>query len=495
MKKSGKIIFWIGIFLIILTNILSKPLTDLDEMWNFNVARCISNGLVPYRDINMVSTPLLGFVVSIFLKIFGQEMFVTRILAVFLSLGILILIYFILKKVGIKESISGVIVLAITGIMSESFCLDYNFFTVLLALFIILLELKNNKNPKITKNILIGVLGGLCVCTKQSIGMLICFVIIINQFFFIKSKKDVKSTLKNIGFRIIGMIIPIAIFVIYLLINNAFNDFLDYCVYGISTFSNKISYSNLINSKDIIIKIFSIIMPLTIIVSVIINIVKKCLKKEDSIWYILTIYSIPIFAVAFPISDKIHLLIGILPTIILLIYSMSLLIKKIEFLKSKYVSELLDIIYIASIIVCTLYIEFTYSDTLSNLSKYRKLNHFKYITVSEYLSTDIEEINEYINTAEKKVYILDATAAVYMIPNDKYNKNYDMFLKGNLGSGGEEAQIENIKNEDALYLIMKDGVSRNWQTPENVRAYIKENLNYKGTVGTFDIYENNIRNK
>ena len=53
----------------------------------------------------------------------------------------------------------------------------------------------------------------------------------------------------------------------------------------------------------------------------------------------------------------------------------------------------------------------------------------------------IKEIEEYIDLSEKKVYILDATAALYMIPIDRYNKNYDLFLIGNLGKDGEEGQI------------------------------------------------------
>ena len=492
MKKSGNIIFWIGIFLIILTSILSKPLANLDEMWNFNVARCISDGLVPYKDISMVSTPLLGFITALFLKIFGSQMFVTRVLATILSLVILILISSILKKVGIKKSIAGIIVLSITWIMRDVFCLDYNFFIIFLTLILILLELKSKEKSTIITQILIGFIGGLCILTKQSMGLIICFTLVINQFFFIKGKKDVKQILKNIAFRIIGIIIPISVFAIYLLINNAFYDFMNYCVYGLSTFSNKIPYDNLINSGDIVIKIFSILMPIVIIVCAILNIVKKCLKKEDLDLFILNIYSVSLFFMIYPISDKIHFLIGVIPTYILLVYGLSLLIKKVPFLRANSVSEILDIVYTISIIAVTLYIEITYSETLSNLSKYTKLNHFKYITVSNSFCNSIENVNNYINTANKKVYILDATATVYMISNEKYNKNYDMFLKGNLGAGGESAQIENIKNEDALYLIMKDEFSRNWQNPEEVRSYIKENLNCIGEVEIFDIYENKI---
>ena len=102
----------------------------------------------------------------------------------------------------------------------------------------------------------------------------------------------------------------------------------------------------------------------------------------------------------------------------------------------------------------------------------------------------IKEVEEYIKSQEKDVYILDASAVWYMIPIDRYNKNYDMFNKGNLGSKGEEGQIEALKNtENKIILIKKDGISRNWQNPEEVRKYIKENMKKTGQVRIFDIYE------
>ena len=45
-----------------------------------------------------------------------------------------------------------------------------------------------------------------------------------------------------------------------------------------------------------------------------------------------------------------------------------------------------------------------------------------------YFQNNIEQEKE-----NKKVYILDAEAAIYMIPINNYNKDYDMFLKGNIG--------------------------------------------------------------
>ena len=91
----------------------------------------------------------------------------------------------------------------------------------------------------------------------------------------------------------------------------------------------------------------------------------------------------------------------------------------------------------------------------------------------------------------KNVYILDAEAAIYMIPLDKYNKDYDMFLKGNIGKDGEEGQIEKIKQRDesTLYLIRKENMRSNWQTPMNVVKYIRNNLEKIDDIEIYDVYK------
>ena len=65
-----------------------------------------------------------------------------------------------------------------------------------------------------------------------------------------------------------------------------------------------------------------------------------------------------------------------------------------------------------------------------------------------------------------------------------------MFLKGNLGSNGEEGQIERLEEkENIIVLIKSDGVALNWQNPNKVRDYIKNNMEYVGTVLYFDVYK------
>ena len=99
-------------------------------------------------------------------------------------------------------------------------------------------------------------------------------------------------------------------------------------------------------------------------------------------------------------------------------------------------------------------------------------------------------MDTFILTSKDDVKILDASAALYMIPIDKYNKNYDLLLKGNLGKDGEEKIIAEIESsKDVKYSILQDKYHKNWQTPLQVINNVKENKNKTGTIGDFDIYE------
>ena len=73
IRKIGKngLIFLI-LLIIIAPIILTKEIGDLDELWNYNFARNVFDGLIPYRDFNMVQTPMLPIIASIGLKIFRK---------------------------------------------------------------------------------------------------------------------------------------------------------------------------------------------------------------------------------------------------------------------------------------------------------------------------------------------------------------------------------------------------------------------------------------
>jgi len=301
--------------------------------------------------------------------------------------------------------------------------------------------------------------------------------------------------------RIIGILIPVIILVIYLSISGAILDFIDYAILGISTFTNKISYFGLFQDENIEIRILSILVPMTIVTMAIILIISKFVKKENKeIQNILTIfiYSLSIIVVMYPISDKIHFLIGSFIAIIGLAYIICLLVKKI-YNKINYEKKY-KLYKIVSLLVWLGIFVWITTTGVNNIYKYVKIEknikipHYKNIEVWEELTDKINSIDNYILTKEKEgksVYILDAEAAIYMIPLDKYNKDYDMFLKGNIGKEGEEGQIQKIrqKKENEIYLIRNKNIKANWQTPLKVTQYIRDNLDKTGEIETYEIYK------
>lgn len=145
MKKKN-ILLCIFIFIAVFSVIIIKPISNLDELWNYNTARAISEGLIPYKDISMITTPLLPMVTAIFLKLIANEVIVSRILAAVLWTGILFTIYKILI-VLIKEENTSLIATALIGILfRDIYCIDYNILVLFIALIILYQELKDIKN-------------------------------------------------------------------------------------------------------------------------------------------------------------------------------------------------------------------------------------------------------------------------------------------------------------------------------------------------------------
>ena len=127
LNKTFMCAFFILIFIFILCEQLNKYPTNLDELWNYNTARCIKNGLIPYKDISMITTPLFPTMFAICLKIFGDNLFVFRIIGAVLFTLILIFTYKIFYELLKKQSIAIIFTGIICFALFQYFMVDYNF--------------------------------------------------------------------------------------------------------------------------------------------------------------------------------------------------------------------------------------------------------------------------------------------------------------------------------------------------------------------------------
>ena len=507
-KKIINILIQFSIFalslVLFLVARLTAPATDLDEVWNYNTANAFAMGLIPYKQVSMITTPLLPMINSIFLKIVFNGIITYRVVMGIIFALIVLFIYLIIRELSSKKLLSYICAFFIGTLLINKFLLDYNYLFLLIVLMIAFLEvrdLKKNENFNFNHNLCVGLLTGLAFLTKQTIGLLLIIVVIFEVFIYMKKIGfDLKLTkfIKLIGVRIFGMMIPIAMFLIYLGVNEAFNDFINYAIKGVREFSNNVPYYRLLNSTDYKIAIISrlfIIVYGSLFITFILECVKNKKMKDGLInIYILAICSIPVIAIIYPISDDFHLIVASVFVLIVVAYLLIFLLNEIN----KFVK--FDVFYKKLLLIGLLFIIILIS--LKNVIIERNLNikenvlvpfkHYEGIYVPEYLSNRISDVTDkvrsYSNFGRESI-IVDAEAAIYDVVLNRYKKNYDMLLIGNIGENGVEKIINEIKDSHNVYYFIKNPqYVLNWQLPEDIVDYIRNNLKYHETVSVFDVY-------
>jgi membrane protein len=507
-KKIINILIQFSIFalslVLFLVARLTAPATDLDEVWNYNTANAFAMGLIPYKQVSMITTPLLPMINSIFLKIVFNGIITYRVLMGIVFALIVLFIYLIIRELSSKKLLSYICAFFIGTLLINKFLLDYNYLFLLIVLMIAFLEvrdLKKNENFNFNHNLCVGLLTGLAFLTKQTIGLLLIIVVIFEVFIYMKKIGfDLKFTkfIKLIGVRIFGMMIPITIFLIYLGVNGAFNDFINYAIKGVKEFSNNVPYYRLFDSNDKVVSIISrlfIIVYIPLFITFILECVKnKKMKDELMNIYVLAICSIPVIAIIYPISDDFHLIVASVFALTVVAYLLIFLLNEID----KFVK--IDVFYKKLLLIGLLFIIILIS--FKNAIIERNLNikenvlvsfkHYEGIYVPKYLSNRISDVTDkvrlYSNSGRESI-IIDAEAAIYDIVLNKYKKNYDMLLIGNIGERGVEKIINEIKDSHNVYYFVKNPqYALNWQLPEDIIDYIRNNLKYHETVSVFDVY-------
>ena len=91
---------------VILSFIILEPISDLDEIWNYNTARAILEGLIPYKEVSMITTPLVPLINAFFLLLLGNQVLTIRVVASILCASILFLTFNIFRKIFKETNIS-----------------------------------------------------------------------------------------------------------------------------------------------------------------------------------------------------------------------------------------------------------------------------------------------------------------------------------------------------------------------------------------------------
>ena len=317
-----------------------------------------------------------------------------------------------MKLLKIKMFFKYSSIFIITCLLLFKCYLDYNFIQLILILLLIYLSLKNINYKDKKLNVLIPVIAGFTIINKQSTGVIVCIVTLL--LMFLNDKKNWKFILREIGL----MLIPIVLFLIYLLLSNSLVYFYDLSILGMATFSNKL-----------IIPFCAIVLIIGYILMTILLIMYK--ERELTIIYW---YAIAGLFVVVPILDIIH---STLALVILLVFMTYILDKKIGNLFDSYGLLLTIVIMIMISGVNNVY---------SFFNSYRiQSGIYKNIPDTLQLSGNIENVSQFIlrESKERDVYIADFTSPLYNLNINRYTKYFDLFMNGNFGVSGEK-ELYNI---------------------------------------------------
>lgn len=439
MKKNIKIYF---IFLISLILIAIFSQVDLDGVWEYGFSYNISQGLVPYKDFNMVVGPLYNLVFSIPMIFFGNNFYVFELMHCIIYAVIFTILYKRIEK-------NSIYILLLLGLLF-TLC-GYNSFCVMLVLLILYLLDSKSKY----KDYLIGIIIGIIFMTKHNIG------IYFSILYLILSKNKIKS--------ILSIMVPIIPILIYLYINNALYGYIDFCYLGIGSFVENIWADPL--------SLICFIVALIILIKELIK-YKNSNKEDKKILYVAVF-----FMFVFPILDQGHVVPILIPLAYYLFTNNEKISKKTIFLTKYFIV----IGYIATTILMGFKSEINFHN-----------DYLKYQMIPKNFNYYLEKYDEYLKNIsnDNKVYLLVENSYAIKLYRNELPQMFDLINEGNLGSDSNKyikIMADDCKENKCTFILDNRFFKKKkyFQYLRMFKDYVIDNYNYYETIPSKDrIYRN-----
>ena len=171
-KKHTDLIVFAVILTASLLHICLNNLASLDELWNYNFARQIGMGMLPYRDYNMVQTPLYAMVMSLPLLL-HRSLFVYRLVCSLL-VAVQSFVFYKALVAGTKNRL-----LALPFILISILLVDYTSYNTLFLLLALLAYYVIIKGQFQKHALILGMLGALSIFSRQTSGSILFLILFI----------------------------------------------------------------------------------------------------------------------------------------------------------------------------------------------------------------------------------------------------------------------------------------------------------------------------
>ncbi len=437
IKKNYKLVLMFVLFFIVNCIYSYQNCSSYDTLWNYSFSHAIRIGEIPYLDFNTISTPFYSFLMSI--GLFVCDDFLMFLIEHNILVTILFCIF--IKMYGSKGWIMFPVLTLPFFVQLNA---TYNFFSFFLIVLLVYFEQENKSDS------LIGILLGLLIITKHTIGLPILICSLISTWNKNKSFK-----------RFVFATIPLLFLFVYLLITKSLFSFIDLCILGLLDFGDN-NHSNFN---------FFILVCCFLAVVLIVLIIRNPKKISNY-------YALGSFSFCVPLFDWYHF--GLFFGIIIFIN-----IDKIN-LPGKYVRNL-SIFFVALI---AFFYHLMIPNKFDQLTFYGT-NNLKYLIIKkEDKDNDYKIIDKY--KQYDNAYMLDDISVRYDLATNKNICYFDVLLKGNFGYDGTKKMIKKIsKMHDVYFFIDRKKYLVNPSNTQFDRDIIKYTMNNSlkvDSVVNFDIY-------
>lgn len=421
-----------------------------DQIYNYGFSYAVSRGEIPYRDFNMIIPPLGAFIYAIPFVFFGQSLVVFNL---FQAGMLCVMFHFLFKLFGKNAWIALIVLfLPIPVPCVTVFFQGYNFLLILELIIILYLE-KYKKS-----DYLVGVLLGLAILSKQTVGFLMCLPSLVYLF------KDYRKVLK----RIAGFLIPCGIFLIYLLVTGSFVSFFDMCLFGMFDFVNENG-----GLKRYLLDFYFYLFIIEIIA--LIFYIWKVRKNKDELFK--AIYILLFASISVPLFDYNHV------SYFSFVFSL-LFIDKI---KIKYNNFGFNACLFSSA-VAVIWFLFIWDFGMPNMVNF---NNYELALMPKKNALEFEEVTDFMEKHENSIILSENSYLVKIILDDDIT-HYDLLNYGNHGYKGTDKLIKRFKKEKDMYIVINtESYERNsvrMQFNKEFVTYVMDNCKKIDSIGVHDIY-------
>jgi hypothetical protein len=459
-----------------------RGLTYYDEGYILNAALRTAHGQIPYKDFDMVYTPISFVYTAGFLKVFGESVLSER-------LGVLVLTFFSLTAIVIliRKFTKNIWLIALSVLFFIAWGpthLNFAWPVMFAACFLLyatlfyLLGIKRNSKKFF---FLTGLMTVLVFLSKQNFGAGV-FVVFLIALIFLKSANK-KIFLKHY---LLGVISLSTIYFLYLLITSSLLPFIqNMYLYTLKrVVLDKGLDTPFLYEGSFIARVAKLIfytLPLTISIAC-----SWIVYKRDK-----NMLFIPLLIIIFyllgvrPTTDYVHvtplIALSFLPLLVLYKYSKKLLIKA---------SVIILLIILTFVGFYTAYYKGYYQwEASMNDYTYFSENSKLHIYLKKEQSVDATALQKYVDNKVGKndyIFVNYYTPLVYFITDRENPTPYDLISTNQLPDSYQQ-NIIRILQQKKVKLVMLHEINKN----ENsiVSNYIRKHYHHTKTIAGFVIFE------